>query len=102
MKLLDVNILVPAHRDDADQHAVICQWLTKALEQPSGIAVSELVLSGTLRIITHPKIFKEPTPLEMALEYIESDEYLEITPDALRLRKIWLRETERKRNPISA
>ncbi len=40
--------------------------------------------------------------LEMALEYIEADEYLEITPEALRLRKIWLRETERKRNPISA
>ncbi|QDT33453.1 translational GTPase TypA [Thalassoglobus polymorphus] len=40
--------------------------------------------------------------LEMALEYIEADEYLEITPDALRLRKIWLRENERKRNPISA
>lgn len=40
--------------------------------------------------------------LEMALEYIETDEYLEITPDALRLRKIWLRETDRKRNPISA
>lgn len=40
--------------------------------------------------------------LEMALEYIEADEYLEITPDALRLRKIWLRETDRKRNPISA
>ena len=40
--------------------------------------------------------------LEMALEYIESDEYLEITPDSLRLRKIWLRENERKRNPISA
>lgn len=40
--------------------------------------------------------------LEMALEYIEADEYLEITPDSLRLRKIWLRENERKRNPISA
>lgn len=40
--------------------------------------------------------------LEMALEYIEADEFLEITPDALRLRKIWLKETDRKRNPISA
>ncbi len=40
--------------------------------------------------------------LEMALEYIEADEFLEITPDALRLRKIWLKENERKRNPISA
>ena len=35
--------------------------------------------------------------LEMALEYIEADEYVEITPDAIRLRKIYLTENERKR-----
>jgi GTP-binding protein len=35
--------------------------------------------------------------LEVALEYIESDEYVEVTPDAIRLRKILLSETERKR-----
>ena len=36
--------------------------------------------------------------LEAALEYIESDEYVEITPAVIRLRKIHLRETERKRH----
>jgi GTP-binding protein len=36
--------------------------------------------------------------LELALEYIEWDEYVEVTPDAIRLRKIWLTENERKRN----
>ena len=35
--------------------------------------------------------------LELALEYIETDEYVEITPDAIRLRKILLTENERKR-----
>lgn len=35
--------------------------------------------------------------LEEAMEYIESDEYLEITPKALRMRKIFLDENERKR-----
>ncbi|MGD9855729.1 MAG: hypothetical protein AB7U20_12355, partial [Planctomycetaceae bacterium] len=35
--------------------------------------------------------------LEIALEYIESDEYVEVTPLAIRLRKIWLTENERKR-----
>ncbi len=35
--------------------------------------------------------------LEIALEYIESDEYVEVTPAAIRLRKIWLTENERKR-----
>jgi len=35
--------------------------------------------------------------LEEAMEYIENDEYLEVTPKALRLRKIFLNEIERKR-----
>jgi len=35
--------------------------------------------------------------LEMALEYIEADEYLEVTPATFRLRKILLSENERKR-----
>lgn len=35
--------------------------------------------------------------LEMALEYIEEDELVEVTPDAIRLRKILLTENDRKR-----
>jgi GTP-binding protein len=35
--------------------------------------------------------------LEEALEYIQKDEYVEVTPTALRLRKIFLDENERKR-----
>ena len=35
--------------------------------------------------------------LEEAMEYIKDDEYLEITPNHLRIRKIILDETQRKR-----
>ncbi len=35
--------------------------------------------------------------LEEALEYIKDDEYVEVTPKSMRLRKIYLDETERKR-----
>ena len=43
--------------------------------------------------IAPPVIFS----LEEALEYIKEDEYVEVTPKAMRLRKILLDETERKR-----
>lgn len=36
--------------------------------------------------------------LEEALEYIQADEYVEITPKSIRLRKIFLKEHERKRS----
>jgi GTP-binding protein len=35
--------------------------------------------------------------LEEALEYIQKDEYVEVTPKSIRLRKIMLNETDRKR-----
>jgi GTP-binding protein len=40
--------------------------------------------------------------LELALEYIEEDELVEITPKAIRLRKIYLKENERKRSNRSS
>ena len=40
--------------------------------------------------------------LEEALEYIQADEYVEVTPKSIRLRKIFLNETDRKRNRNSA
>jgi GTP-binding protein len=36
--------------------------------------------------------------LEEAMEYIQADEYIEITPKSMRLRKIYLGESERKIN----
>jgi GTP-binding protein len=36
--------------------------------------------------------------LEEAMEYVGEDEYVEVTPKAIRLRKILLGELERKRN----
>lgn len=39
--------------------------------------------------------------LEEALEYIQKDEYVEVTPSSLRLRKVLLREVDRKRHKLS-
>ena len=39
-------------------------------DQPYGL--SELVLSGFLRIVTHPKVFAQPTPLPKAIAFCEA------------------------------
>ncbi len=51
--------------------------------------------SGTDKAI----ILKPPRQmtLEVALEYIEDDEYVEVTPKAIRMRKIYLKENDRKK-----
>jgi GTP-binding protein len=61
-----------------------------------GKALTNMRASGTddnARIATAVKF-----SLEEAMEYIQADEYIEITPKSMRLRKIYLTENERKIN----
>lgn len=70
MILLDVNLLVYAHREDADRHGDYRTWLETVLSTSSSVGVSELALSGCLRVITHPKVFNQPTPLPAAIDFV--------------------------------
>jgi hypothetical protein len=67
--LLDVNILVYAHRDDAGDHEKYRRWLEDVMDSGEVFGISELVLSAFVRIVTHPRIYPDPTPLERALDY---------------------------------
>jgi hypothetical protein len=69
MILIDVNVLVYAHREDADRHPNFHAWLENLLKAPSAFGISQQVLSGFLRVVTHPKVFSTPSPLKTALEF---------------------------------
>ena len=70
MVLMDVNVLVYAHREDVVDHADYRSWLESVINANASYGFSELVLSGFLRVVTHPKIFEIPTPLEDALKFV--------------------------------
>ena len=70
MLLPDVNVLVYAHRNDVPDHNRYRLWLESVLEGDAAYALSDIVLSGFLRIVTHPGVFAEPTPLETALRFV--------------------------------
>lgn len=70
MILFDVNVLIYAHRQDAERHEEYRAWLERTLGDTEPCAVSDLILSGCLRILTHPKVFLPPTPLAKALDYV--------------------------------
>ncbi len=69
MILMDVNILVYAHRADAPDHVVYREWLETVLNGNQAYGVSDLVLSGFLRVVTHPKVFNPPSELKSALAF---------------------------------
>lgn len=61
MILPDVNVLVYAHRLDSPDHDRYRNWLEGVLNGDEPFGIAELVLSGFLRIVTHPRVFRAPT-----------------------------------------
>lgn len=67
--LPDVNIYVCAHRPEDPCHRRGKEWLETLLTGPMAYAYSDVVLSGFVRIVTNPRIFQTPTPLDTALAF---------------------------------
>ncbi len=84
--LIDVNILVYAHRQDVPNHSAWRRWLEGVMQSDEAYGMSDLVLSGFLRVVTHPRVFKTPTPMNQALAFArdvrEQPNCLSIDPGA--------------------
>jgi toxin-antitoxin system PIN domain toxin len=69
--LPDVNVLVYAHREDTKEHRALGLWLEEVIGADQPYALSDVVLSGFIRVVTHPRIFREPSSLDDALSFAE-------------------------------
>jgi toxin-antitoxin system PIN domain toxin len=69
MILPDVNVLVYAHREDATDHIHYRQWLEGVIQSDQPYGISDQVLSGFLRVVTHPRVFKSPSQISLALDF---------------------------------
>ena len=69
MILPDVNVLVYAHREDSVDHIRYRQWLEAVVKSGQPYGISDHVLSGFLRVVTHPRIFTSPSPIRLALDF---------------------------------
>ncbi len=67
--LADVNVFIYAHRVESPQAEESARWLRDALSGDEPMGVSELVLSAFLRIVTNHRVYREPTPPSLALEF---------------------------------
>jgi uncharacterized protein len=71
----DVNVLVAASRSDHPHHAVARAWLEGALgaaENGAAFTLLPMVLASLLRLVTSPKIFREPTPIADAVAFVDA------------------------------
>ncbi len=70
MRCVDVNVLVYAHRPDAPDHGRWLAWLDGARAEREPLGLMTAVVTGFVRIVTHPKVFDDPTPITAALDFV--------------------------------
>jgi toxin-antitoxin system PIN domain toxin len=70
-----VNVLVAASRQDHLHHVRAHEWLETRLnggDDGQALAILPMVASGFLRLVTHPKVFVDPTPIEIAQAFMRT------------------------------
>lgn len=72
MILTDVNVLVYAHRRDTQSHEHYADWLAQISGGQEELALTEMTLTGFLRIVTNPRIFSEPATLAQAMAFVDA------------------------------
>lgn len=72
MTAVDTNILVYAHREDSPWHDAALGAITGLAEGRGRWAIPWPCIHEFLAIVTHPRIFKPPTPLSGALDQVEA------------------------------
>lgn len=69
MRMLDVNVLVNAHRREAQDHVGCHRLVSEMVNGAEAYAVSDFVIQGFVRIVTNPRIL-EVTSIDVALDFV--------------------------------
>lgn len=72
MIAVDTNILVYAHRQDTPFHQGARQQIARIANSKAAWAIPWPCLHEFFSIVTHPRIFDPPSPLETAIDQIEA------------------------------
>jgi toxin-antitoxin system PIN domain toxin len=70
--LADVNVFIYAHRPESPRPDEHHEWLKSALSGPEPFGVSEAVLATFVRIVTHHRVYRDPTPPTVALDFCDA------------------------------
>jgi uncharacterized protein len=70
--LLDVNVVLAAHRGDHPHHRSVRGWFDRMLAGDERFTVPALVWGSFLRLATNRRIFEVPTPRPDAFAFIDA------------------------------
>ena len=72
MIAVDTNLLVYSHREDSPFHDKAFLKISQLASSAAAWAIPWPCLHEFISIVTHPRIYKPPTPLAIALEAVEA------------------------------
>lgn len=67
----DLNLLIYAYNADARYHGPARQWWEEAVNSSVPVGLPPLVVSGFIRLMTHPRILEHPMSTDEALDAVE-------------------------------
>lgn len=70
MILPDVNVLLYAFRPESPHHSEYRNWLETVVNGDAAYGMSPQVLSGVIRVATHPRIFARPSRLDQVTAFV--------------------------------
>lgn len=72
MILLDVNVVLAAHRSDHPNHGVVQPWFEDLATGDDQFWVPDVVWSGFVRLSTNRRIFAVPTPVDDVFDFLRA------------------------------
>ena len=72
MIAIDTNILVYAHREESEWHERAVSVVAECAESAREWAIPWPCLHEFLAIVTHPRIFRTPTPVDLAVSQLDA------------------------------
>ncbi|MBL8928855.1 MAG: hypothetical protein JNL54_01910 [Kineosporiaceae bacterium] len=72
MFVLDVDVVLAAHRGDHPSHRRVRPWFDELLEGNEQFAVPRPVWASFLSLATDPTVFVEPTPIADAFDFLDA------------------------------
>jgi len=72
MIALDTNILVYAHREDSEWHDTAFACVAQLAECGVAWAIPAPCFHEFLAIVSHPRIYRPPTPMQLALDQVDA------------------------------
>lgn len=68
----DINLLVYAYNAEDRKHEKAKIWWENLLNGTEPVGLSWVVMSGFLRLMTHPRVLEKPMPVSRATEHVRT------------------------------